>query len=59
MDGIASVDQLSGNTNPVADFAHAAFEHIAYTKFAGDQLHIDIPAFVRETGVSRDDEKPT
>ena len=48
MDGIASVDQLSGNTDPVSDFAHAAFEHIAYTKFAGDLLHIDILAFVGE-----------
>ena len=58
MDGIASVDQLPVNADPVADFAHAAFEHIAYAKFAGDLLHIDIFTFVRKTGISRDDEEP-
>ena len=52
-----SVDQLPGNADSIASFAHTAFEHIANAKFTPDLLYVDGLAFVSKAGVSRDDEK--
>jgi hypothetical protein len=53
------LDKLSGDTDPVRRFAHAAFEQIAHTKFPADLLCIHRPAFEHKGGVSRDDKEPT
>ena len=41
-------DQLRGDADAVAGFAHAAFEHIAHAKLAANLLHIDGLALVGE-----------
>ena len=33
--------KLAGDAHAVAGFAHAALEHLAYTQFARDLLHVD------------------
>jgi redox-sensitive bicupin YhaK (pirin superfamily) len=52
------VDQLAGDTQPIARFAHAAFQHIAHAKLASDPLYVDGLALIGERGIARDDEQP-
>src|SRR6267378_5838332 len=52
------VDQLTGNADPVAAFAHRAFEHIAHAKLMPNLLRIGRLALVRETRIAGDDEQP-
>src|ERR1700730_10885715 len=52
------VDQLPGNADPIAAFAHRAFEHIAHAKLMPDLLRIGRLALVRETRIAGDDEQP-
>ena len=51
------LDQLRGDPDAVAGFAHAAFEHIAHAQFAPDLLHIDRAALVGEARIAGDDEQ--
>lgn len=50
-------DQLPGNANSIAGFAHTAFEHIPNTQLAPDLPDVDSLAFVGKSGLSRDDEQ--
>jgi hypothetical protein len=51
------LDQLRSDTDAVAGFAQAAFEHIAHTQLTADLLHIDRLAFVGEARITGDDEQ--
>src|SRR5580693_9660827 len=55
---VCRVDQLRGDADPAARFAHRAFENIAHTQFAADRLHIDRLALVGEARIAGDDEEP-
>ena len=48
------IDQLSVDTDLVAQPPHAAFEHIAHTKLAADLLGGDPLALIGERGIDRD-----
>ena len=50
-------DQLSSDTDAVAGFTQAAFEHVAHAQFAPDLANLDRAALVGEAGVTRDDEQ--
>ena len=52
------LDQLRRDAHPVARFAHAAFEHVAHSQFAGDLPHVDGSAFVGGARVAGDNEQP-
>src|SRR6516225_402695 len=58
MRGIGRVDQLRCHADPVAAFAHRAFEHIADTQLAPDPLYVDRLAFVSEARITGDDKEP-
>jgi hypothetical protein len=53
------VDQLSGETKPIAAAPYTAFDHVANTEFPPDAPDIDGCAFVSERGITRDYEQPT
>jgi hypothetical protein len=46
----------SSDANAISCLSDAALEHVANAKFAPNLLDIDGFAFVREGGLSRDDE---
>jgi hypothetical protein len=52
------VDQLPGNTDPIATLAHRAFEHITDAQLAADLLHVNRLTLVRKTRIAGDDEQP-
>jgi hypothetical protein len=52
------IDQLRGDADAAAPFAHRAFEHVAHAEFAPDLLHVDGLALVREARIAGDDEQP-
>src|SRR6516165_349011 len=52
------VDQLPGNTDPIATLAYRPFEHIADAQLAADLLHVDRLTLVRKTRIAGDDEEP-
>jgi hypothetical protein len=52
------IDQLPGDTNATACFAHSSFEDIADAQLAADLLYIYRLAFVGETRIAGDDEEP-
>jgi hypothetical protein len=52
------VDQLRGNPDPPAGFAHRAFEDITHAEFAADLLHVDGLTLVRKRRVAGDDKQP-
>lgn len=58
MYGVATINQLSSNANPIADLAHAAFKDVADSQLSGDLLYIDIFSLVRETGIPGDYKEP-
>ena len=45
---IGGVDELSRDPHALADFAHAALEHITDAKSLADLLDLDVPAFEGE-----------
>src|SRR4051794_1077100 len=47
-----SLDQLGGDTDAVAGFAHTAFEHITHPQLAPDLLYINGAALVGEGAVA-------
>ncbi len=51
------VDQLHGDTDAIADLAHASLEHVFDVELAGNFLHLHRLALVHEGRVARDDEK--
>ena len=53
------VDQLPGDADLIATFAHRAFEHVAHAQFTSDLLHIDSLPLVGEARISGDDEEPS
>src|SRR5690242_8455689 len=42
------VDQLPGDADPIAGFAHRALQHVAHAKLTTDLLHIDGLSLVGE-----------
>ena len=53
-----NIIKLRGDTNTVAAFAYAAFDHVAHAQLFGDLLQMNGFAFVSERGVSSDHKKP-
>jgi hypothetical protein len=51
------VGQLTGDPNSIARIPHAAFEHVAHTKFAPNLLHIDRSPFLDEARIVGDDQE--
>src|ERR1700730_10294683 len=51
------LDQLRGDADAVGGLTEAAFEHVAYTQFAPDLLHVDGAGLAGEAGVAGDDEQ--
>src|SRR5262249_5639349 len=51
------LEKLRADAEPIAGFAHTAFDHISHAEFAPDLLHINRTAFVGEAGVARYDEQ--
>jgi hypothetical protein len=56
MASAACFDQLGGNADAVAGFAHTALEHEADAKITSQLSHIDRFALVDEARIARDDE---
>src|SRR5262249_44957813 len=53
------IHELTGDAHPARGFAHASFEDVAHAELTPDLLHVDRPALVSETRVSRDHEEPS
>ena len=51
------IDELSRDAYSISRFANAAFQHVAYPKFAPDLLHIDGAPLVGEARIAGDDEQ--
>ena len=49
-------DQLGGNADAVAGFAHAALEHVVDAKILPQSSYVDCFALVDEARIARDDE---
>src|ERR1700730_8749863 len=49
--------QLAGDANAIARFPHASIQTIAHAESSSHLLDVDSPPFVRETGVSSNDEQ--
>jgi hypothetical protein len=52
------VDQLPGDADPVAAFAHRTFEHIPDAEFPPDLLYVDHLALVGKARIAGDHEEP-
>ena len=53
------VDKLAGDADPIACRSHAPFKDILDTQVSGDVLDLYRLTFVREGGISGDDEEFT
>jgi len=51
-----SIDELTGDADAGAGLANTTFKNVAHAKLAPDLLHVNRPALVSKTRVSRDDE---
>src|ERR1700759_173340 len=52
-----SMNELAGDAHPATCLAHAAFQHVAHAKVAGDCADINGPALVGKGAVARDDKE--
>src|SRR6185503_14473002 len=52
------IDELTGNSNTVTGLAYAAFQYIAYAKFASDLFYVNCTILVDEAGIAGDHEQP-
>src|SRR5690349_21181967 len=52
------VDQLRGDPNPWAGFAHGPFEYIPHPKLPPDLLNVNGRSLIRKTRIASDDEEP-